>query len=77
MSPKQNTNNRVFCNVKNMERERLGLFGVECNATLPADWKHPQEPVHCEKGVFRHILSLSQIISFKEVLCEPVNTDLL
>lgn len=23
-----------------MERERRGLFGVEMNATLPADWKH-------------------------------------
>lgn len=23
-----------------MERERRGLFGVESNATLPADWKH-------------------------------------
>lgn len=23
-----------------MDRERQGLFGVEMNATLPADWKH-------------------------------------
>lgn len=23
-----------------MERERRGLFRVEMNATLPADWKH-------------------------------------
>lgn len=36
----QNTNNQLFCSVKNMERERRGLFGVESNATLPADWKH-------------------------------------
>lgn len=34
------TNNQLFCSVKNMERERRGLFGVEMNATLPADWKH-------------------------------------
>lgn len=41
VSFKQNTNNQLFCNVKNMERERgRGLFGVESNATLPADWKH-------------------------------------
>ncbi|KAG7453511.1 hypothetical protein JOB18_019539 [Solea senegalensis] len=39
----KNTNNQLFCSVKNMERERRGLFGVESNATLPADWKH-QEP---------------------------------
>lgn len=31
--------NQMFCSVKNMERERRGLFGVEMNATLPADWK--------------------------------------
>uniref|UniRef100_A0A3B4TSE5 Platelet endothelial aggregation receptor 1 n=1 Tax=Seriola dumerili TaxID=41447 RepID=A0A3B4TSE5_SERDU len=31
---------KLFCSVKNMERERRGLFGVESNATLPADWKH-------------------------------------
>lgn len=36
----KNTNNQLFCSVKNMERERRGLFGVESNATLPADWKH-------------------------------------
>lgn len=36
----QNTNNQLFCSVKNAERERRGLFGVETNATLPADWKH-------------------------------------
>lgn len=36
----QNTNNQLFCSVKNMERERRDLFGVESNATLPADWKH-------------------------------------
>lgn len=36
----KNTNNQLFCSVKNMERERRGLFGVETNATLPADWKH-------------------------------------
>ncbi|XP_070298492.1 platelet endothelial aggregation receptor 1-like isoform X2 [Salvelinus sp. IW2-2015] len=43
----KNTNNQLFCDVKNMERER-GLFGVESNATLPADWKHHEarkEPV--------------------------------
>lgn len=34
------TNNQLFCSVKNMERERGVLFGVEMNATLPADWKH-------------------------------------
>uniref|UniRef100_A0A3B4XIA8 Platelet endothelial aggregation receptor 1 n=1 Tax=Seriola lalandi dorsalis TaxID=1841481 RepID=A0A3B4XIA8_SERLL len=34
----------LFCSVKNMERERRGLFGVESNATLPADWKH-HEPL--------------------------------
>lgn len=34
------TNNQLFCSVKNMEREQRGLFGVEMNATLPADWKH-------------------------------------
>lgn len=44
----QNTNNQLFCSVKNMERERRGLFGVESNATLPADWKH-HEP-HKESG---------------------------
>uniref|UniRef100_A0A3Q3B9L4 Platelet endothelial aggregation receptor 1 n=1 Tax=Kryptolebias marmoratus TaxID=37003 RepID=A0A3Q3B9L4_KRYMA len=36
----QNTNNQLFCSVKNAARERHGLFGVEPNATLPADWKH-------------------------------------
>lgn len=40
LSIMQNTNNQLFCSVKNMERERRGLFGVESNATLPADWKH-------------------------------------
>ncbi|MEQ2200003.1 hypothetical protein XENOCAPTIV_019539, partial [Xenoophorus captivus] len=35
-----NTNNQLFCSVKNAARERRGLFGVETNATLPADWKH-------------------------------------
>lgn len=40
LSVTQNTNNQLFCSVKNMERERRGLFGVESNATLPADWKH-------------------------------------
>ena len=40
VSFKQNTNNQLFCSVKNMERERRGLFGAESNATLPADWKH-------------------------------------
>lgn len=39
-SASQNTNNQLFCSVKNMERERRGLFGLESNATLPADWKH-------------------------------------
>lgn len=34
------TNNQLFCSLKNMEREQRGLFGVEMNATLPADWKH-------------------------------------
>lgn len=33
-----------------MERERRGLFGVESNATLPADWKH-HEP-RKESGLF-------------------------
>ncbi|KAG2462613.1 MEG10 protein, partial [Polypterus senegalus] len=33
-------NNPIFSNVKNLERERLGPYGPECNATLPADWKH-------------------------------------
>lgn len=32
--------NQLFCSVKNAERERRGLFGLESNATLPADWKH-------------------------------------
>lgn len=27
-----------------MERERRGLFGMESNATLPADWKHQEPP---------------------------------
>lgn len=27
-----------------MERERRGLFGMETNATLPADWKHQEPP---------------------------------
>lgn len=44
----QNTNNQLFCSVKNAERERRGLFGVEPNATLPADWKH-HEP-HKDSG---------------------------
>lgn len=38
LSDAQNTNNQLFC--KNAARERRGLFGVETNATLPADWKH-------------------------------------
>uniref|UniRef100_A0A4W5LRA5 Platelet endothelial aggregation receptor 1 n=1 Tax=Hucho hucho TaxID=62062 RepID=A0A4W5LRA5_9TELE len=45
----KNTNNQLFCNVKNMERER-GLFGVESNATLPADWKHHE--ARKEPGAF-------------------------
>ncbi|PWA24947.1 hypothetical protein CCH79_00015498 [Gambusia affinis] len=36
----KNTNNQLFHSVKNAARERRGLFGVETNATLPADWKH-------------------------------------
>lgn len=46
----KNTNNQLFCSVKNAERERRGLFGVETNATLPADWKH-HEP-HKDSGAF-------------------------
>lgn len=40
----KNTNNQLFCSVKNKERERRGLFGLESNATLPADWKHQEPP---------------------------------
>lgn len=37
--------NQLFPNIKNMERERLGAYGPDSNATLPADWKHHGVPV--------------------------------
>ncbi|TSK34788.1 Multiple epidermal growth factor-like domains protein 10 [Bagarius yarrelli] len=40
----KNTNKQLFYSLKNMERERRGLFGMETNATLPADWKHQEPP---------------------------------
>ncbi|KAJ8386509.1 hypothetical protein AAFF_G00169790 [Aldrovandia affinis] len=48
----KNTNNQLFCNAKNVERERRGLFGAESNATLPADWKHDEAPAHKSQGAF-------------------------
>uniref|UniRef100_A0A3P9PU63 Platelet endothelial aggregation receptor 1 n=1 Tax=Poecilia reticulata TaxID=8081 RepID=A0A3P9PU63_POERE len=39
---------RRSLSVKNAARERRGLFGVETNATLPADWKHHES----RKGAF-------------------------
>uniref|UniRef100_A0A8D0G5S7 EGF-like domain-containing protein n=1 Tax=Sphenodon punctatus TaxID=8508 RepID=A0A8D0G5S7_SPHPU len=43
--------NQLFSSVKNIERERLA-YGPECNATLPADWKHHGAPglSHSERG---------------------------
>uniref|UniRef100_H3B9C8 Platelet endothelial aggregation receptor 1 n=1 Tax=Latimeria chalumnae TaxID=7897 RepID=H3B9C8_LATCH len=38
------TNNQLFSDIKNMERERLGVHGPEYNATLPADWKRYSAP---------------------------------
>uniref|UniRef100_A0A3Q3IKI4 Platelet endothelial aggregation receptor 1 n=1 Tax=Monopterus albus TaxID=43700 RepID=A0A3Q3IKI4_MONAL len=49
----KNTNNRLFCSLKNMERERRGLFGVESNATLPADWKHHEPHKDSAFGIDR------------------------
>lgn len=46
----KNTNKQLFCSLKNMERERRGLFGVDTNATLPADWKHQEPPK--DQGAF-------------------------
>lgn len=43
-----------------MERERRGLFGVESNATLPADWKH-HEP-RKDSGVCE-----ASLVSFRDV----------
>ncbi|TRY81802.1 hypothetical protein DNTS_023125 [Danionella cerebrum] len=44
----KNTNNQLFCSLKNMERDRRGLFTADTNATLPPGWKH-QEP-HKDPG---------------------------
>uniref|UniRef100_A0A3P8U7K2 Platelet endothelial aggregation receptor 1 n=1 Tax=Amphiprion percula TaxID=161767 RepID=A0A3P8U7K2_AMPPE len=49
----KNTNNQLFCSVKNAERERRGLFGVETNATLPADWKHHEPRKDSAFGIDR------------------------
>ncbi|KAK1794660.1 hypothetical protein P4O66_001374 [Electrophorus voltai] len=46
----KNTNEQLFCSLKNMERERRGLFSMETNATLPADWKHQEPPK--DQGAF-------------------------
>ncbi|XP_064201687.1 platelet endothelial aggregation receptor 1-like [Anguilla rostrata] len=48
----KNTNNQLSCNGKNAERERLGLFGMESNATLPAGWKHDEAPAPKNQGAF-------------------------
>lgn len=40
----KNTNNQLFCSLKNMERERRGLFTADTNATLPPGWKHQEPP---------------------------------
>lgn len=58
----QNTNNQLFCSVKNMERERRGLFGVESNATLPADWKHhePRKDSGPSRSAFRPAAALKK-----------------
>ncbi|KTF74229.1 hypothetical protein cypCar_00019357, partial [Cyprinus carpio] len=40
----KNTNNQLFCRLKNMERERRGLFVADTNATLPPGWKHQEPP---------------------------------
>uniref|UniRef100_A0A3B3CLE7 Platelet endothelial aggregation receptor 1 n=1 Tax=Oryzias melastigma TaxID=30732 RepID=A0A3B3CLE7_ORYME len=47
----KNTNNQLFC--KNAARERRGLFGVETNATLPADWKHHEPRKDSAFGIDR------------------------
>lgn len=58
----KNTNKQLFYSLKNMERERRGLFGMETNATLPADWKH-QEPSK-DQGAFGIDRSYSYSASF-------------
>ncbi|KTG36124.1 hypothetical protein cypCar_00002536 [Cyprinus carpio] len=40
----KNTNNQLFCSLKNTERVRRGLFVPETNATLPPGWKHQEPP---------------------------------
>ncbi|KAJ8335189.1 hypothetical protein SKAU_G00408280 [Synaphobranchus kaupii] len=59
----KNTNNQLFCNGKRVERERLGPFGPESNATLPADWKHDEASARKHQGAFgmdrRHSYSTS------------------
>lgn len=62
LSALQNTNNQLFCSVKNMERERRGLFGVESNATLPADWKHhePRKDSGPSRSAFRPAAALKK-----------------
>lgn len=65
------TNNQLFSNIKNMERERLGPFGPEYNATLPADWKHHASGIHKDIGA----IGMDRSYSYSNSLGKYYNKD--
>ncbi|KAM6967651.1 uncharacterized protein pear1 [Aplochiton taeniatus] len=66
----KNTNKQLFCSMKNPEREQRGLFGVESNTTLPADWKHHK--AHKDHGAY----GIDRSYSFSASLGKYYNKDM-
>lgn len=55
-----------------MERERRGLFGMETNATLPADWKHQEPPK--DQGMPAYYVIYCIVISTSQCVWRPGQT---
>lgn len=62
-----------------MERERRGLFGMESNATLPADWKHQEPPK--DQGMSTYYV-ICHTVNFNLRICveawaNPLNAEIM